>query len=95
MAKSKASGRRRIAFSVRADEAREVVLTGDFTEWAADKIRLKHRPDGTWGTKLTLAPGEYQYRLLVDGQWRDHAEAERRLPNPYGTENCVLVVATR
>jgi hypothetical protein len=41
---------------------------------------------------LNLAPGEYQYRLLVDGEWKDHSEAKRRVPNAFGSENCVLTV---
>lgn len=95
MAKTNGSARRRIPFSVRAEGAKEVVLTGEFNEWATDKLRLKPKPNGTWTTQLTLPPGQYQYRLLIDGQWCDHADAERRLPNPYGTENCVLTVPPR
>ena len=72
-----------------------MILTGDFSGWAPDKVRLKPKEGGVWSAKLTLAPGEYQYRLLIDGEWRDHAEASRRLPNPFGTENCVLTVPPR
>ncbi|MBI3858582.1 MAG: hypothetical protein HY293_23090, partial [Planctomycetes bacterium] len=43
-------------------------------------------------TALDLPPGEYEYRLIVDGVWRDHPGAAKRVPNPFGTENCVLVV---
>lgn len=82
-----------IPFAVKLDGAGEVLLTGDFTNWAASAVKLRRAADGSWSTTLQLAPGEYQYRLLVDGQWRDHPEAKRRVPNPFGTENCVLVVA--
>jgi hypothetical protein len=41
---------------------------------------------------LSLTPGEYQYRLLVDGAWKDHAEAGLRVANPYGSDNCILRV---
>ena len=58
-----------------------------------DKIRLTPAAGGEWTTSLELAPGEYQYRLIVDGEWRDHAEAASRVPNSFGTQNCVLVVA--
>jgi 1,4-alpha-glucan branching enzyme len=84
-------GARRIPFTVKLGEAREVALAGDFNGWAP--APLKSFGDGAWTVILELGPGEYQYRLLVDGQWRDHAEAPRRVPNPFGTENCVLVVA--
>ena len=84
---------KKIPLRVRAEGAKEVVLTGDFTQWAKDKIRLTPAAGGEWITLLELAPGEYQYRLLVDGEWRDHPEATRRVPNSFGTQNCVLVVA--
>lgn len=83
---------RRIPVTVKVEGARTVLITGDFTQWAAEGIRLSHNGNGTWKTELELAPGEYQYRLLVDGQWRDHLEATRKVANPYGTQNCVLIV---
>jgi 1,4-alpha-glucan branching enzyme len=82
-----------IPFAATLGEVREVLLAGDFTGWTAAALPLRKNPDGRWTALLQLAPGEYQYRLLVDGQWRDHPEAQRRVPNPFGTENCVLTVA--
>lgn len=86
------TNRRRIPFRVRLDGAREVILTGEFTGWATDRLRLQPGPQGEWMADLELAPGEYQCRLIVDGQWRDVPGLERRVPNPFGTENAVLVV---
>ena len=83
---------RKIVLKVTAPGARDVVLTGDFSGWAPGMVRLAKAAGDAWSGTLELAPGEYQYRLIVDGQWRDHAEAERRVPNPFGGENCVLVV---
>jgi hypothetical protein len=83
---------RDVAISVRLDSAREVVLTGDFTGWSRQGIPLKPAGDGLWAATLKLAPGEYQYRLLVDGEWRDDPQAPRRVPNPFGSENGVLPV---
>lgn len=84
---------KRIPLRIRAEGAKEVVLTGDFTQWARDRIRLTPAAGGEWIALLELAPGEYQYRLIVDGEWRDHPEAARRVGNPFGTQNCVLTVA--
>lgn len=83
---------RQVVLSVRAEGAQEVVATGDFSQWAMDRVRLENGGNGDWKTTLELAPGEYQYRLLVDGQWRDDPNAEKRVANPFGTENCVLIV---
>ena len=88
----KTVGVRRVPIEVRADGAKEVAITGDFNRWETEGLRLKLDGNGKWRTGLELRPGEYQYRLIVDGQWRDHPEAAKRVPNPFGTENCVLIV---
>lgn len=82
----------RLRFLAHVKDAKEVILTGDFTNWVKDKIKLNLIGDGEWETVLKLPPGEYQYRLLVDGEWKDHSEATKRVPNPFGTGNCVLTV---
>ncbi len=89
---SQTSTLRRLRFLAQVKDAKEVVLTGDFTDWVKDKIKLNSIGDGEWETVLKLPPGEHQYRLLVDGEWKDHSEATKRVPNPFGTENCVLTV---
>jgi 1,4-alpha-glucan branching enzyme len=83
---------RKLRFSVRLPQADEVVLTGDFTQWSPEGIPLHHDGHEEWYTHLELAPGDYQYRLRVDGEWRDHPQATRKVPNAFGTENCVLTI---
>jgi 1,4-alpha-glucan branching enzyme len=84
---------RKVRFAVRLPQADEVVLTGDFVQWSPEGILLHHDGREGWYTQLELVPGDYQYRLRVDGEWRDDPEAARRVPNPFGTENCVLTVS--
>jgi 1,4-alpha-glucan branching enzyme len=82
-----------ITFKAKIGDAREVVLTGDFTGWAKDKVRLAKGSGGEWTGTVELTPGRYQYRLLVDGEWKDDPSAEQRVPNDFGTTNCVLNVS--
>jgi hypothetical protein len=89
----KKSVRKVVTIRTRIGEAREVVLTGEFTGWAKDKLRLTKGADGDWTGSIDLAPGEYQYRLVVDGEWRDDPSAQARVPNDFGTTNCVLKVS--
>ncbi|MBI4565350.1 MAG: glycoside hydrolase [Planctomycetes bacterium] len=84
---------RDIPFVVRAPGAKEVVVTGDFTNWSRDGIRLDMKSDDEWFGTLRLPSGRHQYRLLIDGEWRDDPDALVRVPNPFGTENCVLDVS--
>ena len=83
---------KKIRFSVRLPQADEVVLTGDFVNWNPDGIQLHHNGTAEWYVQLELPPGEYQYRLRADGEWIDDPQAGRRVDNPYGTQNCLLLV---
>jgi 1,4-alpha-glucan branching enzyme len=89
------SGRRSrlVPFDVEAPGAMYVEVTGDFTGWVKDGIRLRRRGQDGWRAYLTLEPGEYQYRLRINGEWKDHAGASRRVTNSFGTQNCVFEVA--
>lgn len=85
--------KRRVTLVARVGEAGQVVATGEFCGWDQQGVGLKRRKDGAWSATLSLTPGEYQYRLLVDGQWRNNPDAERRVANGYGSENDVLTIA--
>ena len=81
-----------VAFTLFAPDARNVLLAGNFTDWERAPLSLKKQKNGLWKTTLTLTPGAYEYRLLVDGQWRDDPDCPTRVPNGCGSQNCVRVV---
>jgi 1,4-alpha-glucan branching enzyme len=91
MAKQKIA-KQKVTFSLAAPTAQSVQVAGDFTGWQEAPVALKKSKDGLWKTSVTLAPGRYEYRLLVDGQWCDDPECKTRQANPLGGENCVCVV---
>jgi len=74
-------------------DAREVFLCGDFNQWAQESLRMI-RCDGVgrWEKRLTLLPGRYEYRFVVDGQWMSDPHAPAGVPNPYGSLNSVVEV---
>jgi hypothetical protein len=41
-----------------------------------------------------LAPGTYEYCLVVDGQWIPDPLARESVPNPFGGRNSVLNVSS-
>jgi 1,4-alpha-glucan branching enzyme len=86
------STKRRVTFTCEASEASAVSLAGNFTNWDQAPVSLKKSRNGLWKTTLSLAPGTYEYRLLVDGQWRDDPQCPTRVANPFGTQNCVRTV---
>jgi 1,4-alpha-glucan branching enzyme len=84
--------KRRVTFKLEAPEAREVRLSGSFNDWSYEDKPLKKEVNGVWKTLVMLAPGTYEYRFVVDGQWRDDPECPLRVQNPFGSQNCVVRV---
>jgi hypothetical protein len=81
----------RVTLVAPIEQASEVVATGDFTDWSHEGITLKRRKDGAWSRTLYLAPGRYEYRLLIDGHWGNNPAAEHS-DNAYGSVNDVIFV---
>lgn len=48
--------------------------------------------NGRWIKQLALPPGEYEYRMVVDGEWRCDPLAGETRTNPFGGFNSVLRV---
>ena len=81
-----------MTFSLNAPTAQVVLLAGDFTGWQEAPASLKKDKSGLWKKTVSIAPGRYEYRFLVDGQWQDDPQCAIRQPNQFGGENCVCVV---
>lgn len=84
--------KRRTSFTLSAPDARNVKLAGDFTGWEDDAREMTRQRNGSWTTTVTVAPGQHEYRFIVDGQWVDDPRCDARKPNPFGGENCTRVV---
>ncbi|MBI2947516.1 MAG: hypothetical protein HYY23_07710 [Verrucomicrobia bacterium] len=72
--------------------AQEVFIAGSFNGWDPRANALTARGDGKWGVELSLQPGRYEYRLIVDGQWKEDPKASEHAANPYGEMNSILQV---
>lgn len=88
----KTAGPIRRTFSLTAPGATSVLLVGDFTHWQQNPISLQPQAGGIWRASVPLDPGEYHYRFLVDGEWRDDPECTIRVANPFGSQNAVVTV---
>jgi len=76
---------------VRADR---VNLCGEFSEWSTEDIKLERAGDGSWQATVALEPGRTsRYRYLLDGQrWENAWQADGYVPNPYGSDDSLIVV---
>jgi 1,4-alpha-glucan branching enzyme len=79
-------------FSFNAPSALRVQLAGSFTQWESHPISMIRGADGLWHNKIKLAPGTYQYRFIVDGEWHDDPTCTLRIPNEFGTANMLRKV---
>lgn len=84
--------KQKVTFCFPAPEAQSVQVAGDFTGWQQAPIALKQDKAGVWKKTVSLAPGKYEYRLMVDGQWCDDPQCPNRQPNQFGGQNCVCIV---
>jgi 1,4-alpha-glucan branching enzyme len=80
-----------IEFTLRAPQASSVVVAGSFNNWDTQKIRLKRDGDD-WKANVPLAPGRYEYRFVVDGEWITDPNCRECVQNDYGSTNSVLVI---
>ncbi len=85
--------RKEVFFKLDASSAKEVLLAGDFTGWEKTPIKLRKGERGDWCATVKLAPGQYHYKFVVDGEWQDDPRATARCPNPFGTCDSVLEIS--
>ncbi|SRR5581483_2972885 len=60
-----------IGFEAHHTRARSVWLLGIVGDWHPSFLKLEDHGHGRWVAKIELAPGDYSYRLVVDGWWCD------------------------
>ena len=88
----KATGKA-VTFTVHGDKGRAVYLAGEFNKWdpTAKKMAYKAR-SGIYTATVKLAPGDYQYKFVIDGTWCADPENVNAVPNGHGTFNSVVTV---
>jgi len=87
--------RRRITFSFDDDDAKEVILVGDFNNWNPKKHAMKSDGKRSWNKTVVLAPGRYEYKFFVDGKWKTDPRNSHACANCFGTQNSVLNIEKR
>ncbi|RIL06756.1 MAG: chromosome partitioning protein ParA [Proteobacteria bacterium] len=87
---------REIVIEFRDAGAHDVRIAGDFNGWVPDRgvVSSTHHEQGTrvWRKILQLSPGTYEYRYVVDGEWREDPANPKRVASPAGNAHSLLVV---
>ena len=84
---------KRVRFEYESPDASSVLLAGDFTDWEEHARAMRRaKGGGAFVAIVPLAPGEYQYKFIVDGEWVEDPHAEA-VTNRLGTRNSRLTVS--
>ena len=87
---------REVVIRFRDASAGDVRIAGDFNGWVPDRgVRSLIASEGQeriWTKVLMLEPGTYQYRYVVDGEWREDPDNPQSAPGPTGQSNSILQV---
>jgi copper chaperone CopZ len=94
-----ATNLRKIHLFFHAPETRSVFVAAFFNDWKTDGAPLHRHPNGNWDLEVSLAPGRYEDKFVVDGQWSCEPGSEHGNrddpkfgPNQFGTLNRILEV---
>jgi 1,4-alpha-glucan branching enzyme len=78
-------------FKLYAPAAKKVTLAGSFNSWDAKAAAAKKDSKGNWSVKVSLKPGKYEYKFVVDGSWQNDPCAPRTT-NSFGTQNNIVEI---
>jgi chromosome partitioning protein len=78
-----------VLFTLEAPAAERVQIAGDFNSWEPAGSDLEYS-DGVWRTMISLSPGKYRYRYVVDGAWKADPLNPGIEPSPYGDYDSVI-----
>ena len=81
-----------VTLSVKAPEAKEVYLAGEFNNWKLDDNSRMEQTNGCWTKRLNLNSGKYRYRFVIDGNWSEDPANPLTQLNSYGTLESLLEV---
>ncbi|MFH1161592.1 MAG: alpha-amylase family glycosyl hydrolase [bacterium] len=78
-----------VTFQSKGKEYKKVQLAGQMNDWNPARCNFK-QTDGTWEGFLFLFPGNYQYKLVLDGKWVTDPGNSDSASNGIGGYNSVL-----
>ena len=81
-----------VCFEFYAPLSQSVAVAGTFNSWNPSDGMLERVDNGHWKKSQKLAPGRYEYRFWVDGNWEPDQKPAEKVRNAFGSENCILEV---
>ncbi|KAF2956583.1 isoamylase early set domain-containing protein [Marinitoga sp. 38H-ov] len=77
-----------VVFEFKDLTASKVFLAGSFNNWDPSAHPMEKSKNGLWKIMLKLAPGDYQYKFVVNGtDWKEDPDAPGYTPDGFGGKN--------
>ncbi len=82
-----------IIFTVNAPAEAQVQIAGDFNAWEPEPLFFeKDLGKSAWQKLISLKPGSYQYKYVINGQWVTDPYNRNTVRNHFGDLNSVVNV---
>jgi chromosome partitioning protein len=88
----KFSGEQKVTLRFYDMTGKDVRLAGSFNDWVPDQGVITRWADGVVEKVVTLMPGSYEYRLIIDGVWQEDPSNPEQVLNLSGGYNSILHV---
>jgi 1,4-alpha-glucan branching enzyme len=74
--------------------AQDVQIAGDFSNWEpVENIMVQQKENKIWKGTVQLKPGKYQYKFIVDGEWKIDPCNPEVMTSDVGVSNSLLIVS--
>jgi chromosome partitioning protein len=84
---------REVIFSLEAPAHAVVQIAGNFNNWVPEPLQFtESQVRQVWHKTISLKPGSYEYKYVIDGRWLLDPHNSRAIHDPYGGLNSVLSV---
>jgi chromosome partitioning protein len=80
-------------FIFHAPDAVSVKIVGSFNNWdLSDESAMERDEEGKWSKRISLKPGTYQYKFLVNDMWIEDRSNPNFTVNSFGGKNSVIEI---
>ena len=87
------SGKSRVTFELQAGQGRLVYIAGSFNDWEPGNSQMHYDSvKKCYILNIELAPGYYEYKFVINGEWFLDEANPNFAANDFGTLNSVVAV---
>lgn len=88
-----ASGKNKVTFELPAGQGRTICLAGSFNDWEPDSSQMSYNSvKKCYQLTMELAPGYYEYKFVINGEWVLDEANPNFAANDFGTLNSVVII---